>query len=145
MFDLDRFLIAQKSNYDIAFEEIKAGKKRSHWTWYIFPQLKGLGQSETAIFYAIENLAEAEAFLQHPILEKRLVAICEELLKLKTNDANAIFGNPDDLKLKSSMTLFDAASANENIFEQVLAKFFDGQTDQLTLHLLDTSSSIQDF
>lgn len=91
MYQFNRFLEAQQSDYLIAFAEIKAGKKRSHWMWYIFPQLKGLGRSDTAAYYAIHTTAEAEAYLEHPVLGNRLIAICEELLKLKTADANAIF------------------------------------------------------
>lgn len=109
--------------------------------WYIFPQLKGLGRSDMAAYYAIESLAEAQAYLEHPILGDRLIAICDELLQLKTADANAIFGHPDDLKLKSSMTLFDAVNAKEAVFDQVLAKFFDNERDQLTLDLLSANAT----
>lgn len=135
--NLNRFLAAQESDYTIALQEIKAGKKRSHWMWYIFPQLKGLGRSETATYYAIQSLTEAQAYLEHPILGARLIAVCDELLQLKTADANAIFGHPDDLKLKSSMTLFDAVNPKETVFDQVLAKFFNNEPDQLTLDLLN--------
>lgn len=134
--NLNRFLEAQQSDYTIALQEIKAGKKRSHWMWYVFPQLKGLGRSDTAAYYAIQSLAEAQGYLEHPILGARLIAICEELLQLKTADSHAIFGHPDDLKLKSSMTLFDAINATEKVFDQVLAKFFDNKRDQLTLDLI---------
>lgn len=135
--NLNRFLAAQESDYTIALQEINAGKKRSHWMWYIFPQLKGLGRSETATYYAIQSLTEAQAYLEHPILGARLIAVCDELLQLKTADAHAIFGHPDDLKLKSSMTLFDAVNPKETVFDQVLAKFFNNERDQLTLDLLN--------
>jgi uncharacterized protein (DUF1810 family) len=137
MYNFDRFLIAQESDYNTALAEVKAGKKQSHWMWYIFPQLKGLGSSDTAAHYAIDSLAEAEAYLQHPILGCRLIAICDELLKLSTNDANVVFGYPDELKLKSSLTLFEAAADQKTVFAQVLAKFFNEERDQLTLKLLD--------
>ena len=98
MFNLDRFVSAQNRDYPIAFQEIKTGKKQSHWMWYIFPQLRGLGKSSTAEYYAIVNTDEAGAYIKHPILGKRLIEICELLLSLDSNDAYAIFGNPDDLK-----------------------------------------------
>lgn len=137
MYNFDRFLTAQESDYNTALAEVKAGKKQRHWMWYIFPQLKGLGSSDMAAHYAIGSLAEAKAYLQHPILGDRLIAICVELLKLSTNDANVVFGYPDELKLKSSLTLFEAAADQKTVFAQVLAKFFNEERDQLTLKLLD--------
>ena len=133
---LTRFLDAQKSDYQTALSEIKNGRKRSHWMWYIFPQIQGLGFSETSRYYAIQDTAEAKDFLQHPLLGSRLVAICQELLKLSANDAHAIFGSPDDLKLKSSMTLFAAVPGADPVFQLVLNKFFDGARDPKTLRLL---------
>jgi len=119
--------------------EVKAGRKSSHWMWYVFPQLKGLGHSETSEFYGIENLAEAKAYLAHPILGERLIEICKALLELPTNDANSIFGFPDDMKLKSSMTLFAMAADNPEIFNQVLGKYFGGKPDQKTANLQNVS------
>src|SRR5665213_2039019 len=102
-YNLQRFINAQETSYQIALSEIKNGKKQSHWMWYIFPQIAGLGISETSKFYAIKNVHEAEEFLYHSVLGKRLIEICNELLNLETNDAHKIFGSPDDLKLHSSM------------------------------------------
>ncbi len=103
---LQRFLDAQQGVYEIALSEIKKGRKRSHWMWFIFPQIHGLGFSETSRFYAIKNIHEAAEYLQHPVIGKRLIEISNALIDLPTNEAHFIFGNPDDLKLKSSMTLF---------------------------------------
>ncbi len=133
--NLTRFIKAQESDYEIALSEIKNGRKRSHWMWYIFPQVQGLGFSETSKYYAIKDISEAEEFLKHPVLGKRLIEICNELLKLPSNDANRIFGSPDDLKLKSSMTLFGSLETNQ-VFEQVLDKFFKGGKDNKTLRNL---------
>lgn len=140
-FDLERFLKAQEQDYAAALSEIKAGRKRTHWMWYIFPQSAGLGLSEASRFYGIKDLAEARAFLNHPILGERLREITGELLALETSDANAVFGYPDDLKLKSSMTLFDAASASrDNVFARVLEKFFGGIRDQKTLEIISSEN-----
>lgn len=136
--DLQRFIKVQDNSFDAALAEIKAGRKQSHWMWYIFPQILGLGQSETSKFYAIQNIREATSYLQHPVLGKRLIGICHELCKLGTNNANAIFGSPDDLKLKSSMTLFSSLTNTDAVFEQVLAKFFNGSKDLRTLEILES-------
>jgi len=133
---LDRFLDAQKTDYAIALSEIKNGRKYNHWMWYIFPQIHGLGFSETSKYYAIRDIAEAEAFLSHPILGERLVAISKALLNLKETDANKIFGSPDDVKLKSSMTLFATLSRTDPVFQLVLDKFFDGEKDRTTLQII---------
>lgn len=98
---LERFVKAQEGSYEIALNEIRQGQKRSHWMWYIFPQIKGLGYSSTAQYYAIQDENEAENYLNHPILSKRLMEISEELLKLDSNNASEVFGYPDDMKLKS--------------------------------------------
>lgn len=132
---LQRFLDAQKTDYQTALAEIKNGRKRSHWMWYIFPQVQGLGFSETSQFYAIKNLAEARDFLSHPVLGNRLLEICNELLKLESNNAHSIFGSPDDMKLKSSMTLFASLNADP-VFELVLDKFFNGTKDNKTLDII---------
>lgn len=132
---IERFVKAQESDYAGALQEIKNGRKRSHWMWYIFPQLKGLGRSETAKYYGIENRAEAEAYLAHPVLGARLLEISEELLKLDGNEPIVVFGRPDNMKLKSSMTLFYLVSGNE-IFKAVLDKYFEGEMDGITISLL---------
>ena len=133
--NLERFVEAQKHSYSTALSEIKSGRKRSHWMWYIFPQIKGLGYSSTAQYYAIQSREEAEAYLEHPALGKRLVEISEELLKLKSSNAREVFGYPDDMKLKSSMTLFFLVSG-ETVFRQVIDKFFGGEMDERTKELL---------
>ncbi len=134
--NLERFLKAQEKDFPIALSEIKNGKKQSHWMWYIFPQIEGLGFSETSKFYAIKNIHEAEEFVNHPLLGSRLIRICNELLNLETNDAHNIFGTPDDIKLRSSITLFSFLSNAGPVFQKVLDKFFDGKKDSLTLGIL---------
>lgn len=134
--NLKRFTDAQATSYKQALTEIKAGRKRSHWMWYIFPQIQGLGFSEISKHYAIHNLAEAAEYLQHPVLGPRLVEICTTLLGLESSDANRIFGNPDDLKLKSSMTLFAAVPGANPVFQLVLTKFYNGVRDNKTLQMI---------
>jgi uncharacterized protein (DUF1810 family) len=134
--DLQRFLDAQATDYAQALAEVKAGRKRSHWMWYIFPQIQGLGFSSISKHYAIRDLAEATAYLRHPVLGQRLVAISLALVGLASSDASRVFGSPDDLKLKSSMTLFAAVPGADAVFEQVLAKFFGGVRDGKTLQVL---------
>ena len=135
MHDLNRFISAQERSYDAALREIKAGHKRTHWMWYIFPQIAGLGFSSTAQFYAISSMQEAKDYYAHPVLGKRLVEISEALLALDTSDAGAVMGYPDDLKLRSSMTLFLAASGDA-VFQKVLDKFYSGKPDSRTLSIL---------
>lgn len=135
MHDLNRFISAQERSYDAALREIKAGHKRTHWMWYIFPQIAGLGFSSTAQFYAISSMQEAKDYYAHPVLGKRLVEISEALLALDTSDAGAVMGYPDDLKLRSSMTLFLAASGDA-VFQRVLDKFYSGKPDSKTLSIL---------
>lgn len=135
--DLSRFTEAHKRDYKIAYMEVKAGWKRSHWMWYIFPQIKGLGFSSTSEFYAIKSLEEAKAFLADDYLGGNLREICSVLLNARTNKAQNIFGTVDSLKLCSSMTLFYIASDGEDIFRNVLNKFFDGQADTKTLEILN--------
>ena len=136
-FNLERFLKAQDSSYDIALQELNDGRKRSHWMWYIFPQLKALGYSETALYYGIADMEEAKSYLAHPILKARLVACCEAILLHKDKSALRILGDIDAMKLKSSMTLFAFASDEENsIFHQVLAQFYGGKMDQRTREIL---------
>jgi len=133
---LQRFISAQAHDYDTALGEIKSGRKRSHWMWYIFPQIAGLGMTDISRHYAIRDITEATDFLMHPVLGVRLTHICKALLELETNDAQAVFGSPDNLKLKSCMTLFDAVPATFPVFAQVLEKFYRGERDEKTLLLL---------
>lgn len=138
--DLKRFLDPQNETHQHALAEIKRGRKTSHWMWYIFPQLKGLGRSEAANFYGIKDLEEATAYLAHPILGKNLLEIAQVLLDLEGRTANQIFGTPDDLKLKSCLTLFAGIKNASPIFNEVLLKYFDGKPDALTLRLLETQA-----
>ena len=133
---LERFIKAQNGSYEKAFTEVSNGRKRSHWMWYIFPQVAGLGFSETSRYYAIKNLDEARAYLHHPVLGPRLIEICRALLELDSNNAGDIFGSPDDMKLRSSMTLFAEVENTDKVFILVLDKFFKGLEDDKTLHLL---------
>lgn len=137
--NLSRFVDAQKETYEIALKEIKKGKKTSHWMWYIFPQISGLGLSDTAKFYSIKNRNEATEYLKHDILGTRLIEICNELLKLPTNNAVEVFGHIDSLKLKSSMTLFSLIEFTHPAFQKVLDKFFGGMKDEKTIQLLNVN------
>jgi len=137
MSDLKRFLEAQENDFETALAEIRKGRKQSHWMWYIFPQIKGLGSSETSRFYAVKDRTEAELYLAHPVLGARLVEISEALLEIEGKTANQIFGSPDDVKLKSSMTLFGALKNTHPIFQSVLDKYFNGAKDLRTLQLID--------
>ena len=137
MNDLKRFLEAQENDYETALAEIERGRKQSHWMWYIFPQIAGLGFSSTSKFYAIKDRGEAENYLAHPLLGKRLIEISNALLKVEGKTANQIFGSPDDMKLKSSMTLFGALENTNPVFQRVLDKYFDSAKDQRTLELID--------
>lgn len=136
-YDLERFLTAQERDYDLALQEIRSGRKRSHWIWYIFPQLKDLGYSSTAKYYGIRDLDEAKAYLNEPTLRARLLEISKALLLIKENDPGSVMGYPDDLKLRSSMTLFAAADPEEPVFTQVLEKYFHGRPDERTLALIN--------
>ena len=133
---LDRFIDAQKEDYDMAFREISNGRKRNHYMWYIFPQMKGLGRSSTAKFYGIDGLEEAREYMENEYLRDNLINISSKLLDLDTNDPIRIFGNTDSKKLRSSMTLFELVSEN-TVFSQVLEKYFNGQRDELTLDLVN--------
>ena len=136
---LDRFLQALARSYDTALREIQSGYKRSHWMWYIFPQIQGLGFSSTAQYYAIADLQEAKDYLAEPTLRARLLEISNALLALNSNDPSAIFGWPDDMKLRSCMTLFQSAAPDQPVFGKVLDKFYDGQPDGRTLEILSRS------
>jgi len=131
-FDLNRFLTAQAGQYDVAIGELRSGQKRSHWMWYIFPQINGLGMSATSKRYAITSADEARAYLNHPILGTRLTACADTLLSIDGRSAAEIFGYPDDMKLRSSMTLFKQVAGANSIFELVLNKYFAGTDDNAT-------------
>ena len=141
-YDLNRFVQAQERDYERALSEVKNGRKRSHWMWYIFPQFDGLGFSATSKQYAIKSVAEAKAYLSHPILGPRLIACAEAALSVEGRTAHEIFGSPDDMKLKSCATLFAYVSPEGSVFEQVLNKFFHGDRDQKTLDLLARSPQV---
>ena len=133
---LDRFLDAQRGDYAAALAEVRRGRKTSHWMWYIFPQIAGLGQSSTARYYSIRDLEEAREYYAHPVLGQRLREISGVLLELRGSDPVAVFGGIDSMKLKSSMTLFAVAAPDDPIFQQVLDKFYGGKPDRWTLQLL---------
>lgn len=138
--ELTRFLDAQNQLYLKALSEVQNGKKETHWMWFVFPQLKGLGSSEVSRFYGISDLDEARAYLSHPVLGKHLIEISEAVLKLENTSATAIFGTPDDKKLHSSMTLFSQVIGANRVFEQVLQKYFSGLSDSLTLEILEANN-----
>ncbi|NHK28592.1 DUF1810 family protein [Parvularcula flava] len=138
-FDLERFVEAQKGFYDKALDELRAGCKRTHWIWFIFPQIEGLGHSPTAIHYSISGKDEAAAYADHPVLGPRLIECTEAVLAIDSSDATAVFGHPDNLKFRSSMTLFEAATGNDlfgPLFSKALEKFYDGERDGHTLERL---------
>lgn len=138
--DIQRFIKAQEKDYEEALLEVKQGYKRSHWMWYIFPQVHGLGYSETSKFYAINNIDEVREYLKNKYLYNNLINICEELLKLETNNPVEIFGEIDAMKLKSSMTLFnyicDLDKNRIDIFPKVLEKYFDNERDIKTINII---------
>ena len=137
-YDLDRFVKAQDKLYDVAYSEVKNGKKESHWMWFIFPQIQGLGSSNIAVYYSIESLGEAKEYMNHPVLGNRLIDISNELLK-HDKDINTIFGDIDSLKLNSSMTLFSLVS-EDKVFDKVIDKFYDGKKDDITLDIVKEKS-----
>ena len=134
--DLSRFIHAQEGDYERALAELRSGQKRTHWMWYIFPQLDGLGFSATARRYAITSIEEAAAYLAHPILGPRLQQCAEAVLRIEGRSATAIFGSPDDLKLRSCATLFAAVSPPGSVFDHLLTKYYHGERDAKTLQLL---------
>lgn len=136
-YNLNRFLAAQTVNYEQALAEIRSGQKRTHWMWYIFPQLDGLAFSPTSKLYAIKGLDEARAYLDHPILGPRLLECAEAAVRVEGRCASEIFGSPDDLKLRSCATLFACVSPPGSVFDRLLAKYYRGERDDRTLTLLD--------
>ncbi len=134
---LDRFVVAQKDVYSNVLLELSAGEKRSHWMWFIFPQIQGLGSSETAQFFEIQSITEAKSYLNNDILGSRIIECSNLLIKLAGSDIQDILGPPDDLKLNSSMTLFDSLHVN-SVFDKVLNLFYNGKRDQKTLSILSS-------
>jgi uncharacterized protein (DUF1810 family) len=139
-YDLARFVRAQESDYDQAMSEIHGGRKRSHWMWYIFPQFDGLGVSSTSRQYAIKSVAEAEAYLRHPVLGPRLLESVQAVLDVEGRSALEVFGSPDDMKLRSCATLFAGVSPAGSVFEQLLDRYFGGERDDKTLRLIGRQS-----
>lgn len=137
--DLSRFLDAQNKLYLTAFSEIKKGKKETHWMWFIFPQIKGLGTSDTANLYAINDLKEATEYLDHPILGKHLIEISELFLTFKRKSADGILGDLDARKLRSSMTLFSLVENTNPVFQEILDAFFSGESDPLTISIINST------
>ena len=136
MDNLERFIKAQKQDYERALKEIKNGKKLTHWIWYIFPQIKGLGYSKISKYYGIDDLAEAKAYLQNEYLKNNLLEITTALLNLDSNNPTEILGYPDDLKVKSCMTLFNYADESILIFKKVIDKYYNGEFDNKTIALI---------
>lgn len=141
--DLDRFIEAQKNTYNRALQEIKNGKKEGHWIWYIFPQIRGLGHSERANYYAIEDIEEATNYLKNPILYTRLIEISKALLEVEGKTAIEILGYVDAMKVKSSMTLFHFANPEEKTYIEVLNKYYQGEKDEKTIQLLQKNYQYQ--
>lgn len=138
-YDLGRFVRAQDGNYEQALSEIRSGRKRTHWMWYIFPQIDGLAQSPISKHFSIKGLEEARAYLAHPLLGARLLECGEAVVALEGRSAAEVFGYPDDLKLRSSATLFAAVLPPGSVFARLLAKYYAGVPDEKTLRLLDRS------
>jgi len=137
LFELSRFTSAQENIYDRVLSEIRSGQKRTHWMWYIFPQIDGLGHSTTSKHYAIKSIEEARQYLNHPVLGTRLLECAEAVFAIEGRSVSEIFGYPDDLKLRSSMTLFASVEDPGSVFVRVLDKYFHGERDVRTLHILE--------
>jgi uncharacterized protein (DUF1810 family) len=134
-YDLNRFVRAQEGDYAQVLAEIESGRKRSHWMWYVFPQFDGLGFSATSKLYAIKSVAEAQAYLAHPVLGPRLVECAGAVVRVEGRSATDIFGSPDDLKLQSCATLFAALLPASSVFDRLLGKYYGGERDGRTLQL----------
>jgi uncharacterized protein (DUF1810 family) len=139
-FDLSRFIYAQENIYDAVLAELRSGRKRSHWMWYIFPQIDGLGHSAVSKRYAIRSLEEASQYLKHPVLGARLLECADMVLVIEGRTVSEIFGYPDDMKLKSSMTLFSSIPEADPVFDDVLEKYFHGSLDFRTIRQLELLS-----
>ena len=138
-FDLNRFVQAQEADYEQALLEIQSGQKRSHWMWYIFPQIKGLGFSSMSQRYSIKSTDEAKAYLKHPVLGSRLQECAEAVLGVEGRSVSDIFGSPDDMKLRSCITLFSTVSTPGSVFHRILETYFQGVPDDKTLRRLGTT------
>jgi len=143
-YDLNRFVQAQACDYARALDEVRKGKKQTHWMWYIFPQYDGLGITSESKTYAIKSVAEAKAYLSHPILGQRLIECCEAAVAVDGKSASEIFGFPDDVKLRSCATLFAVVSSAGSVFARLLAKYFDGMRDEKTVHLMAITATTGD-
>ncbi len=141
MYDIDRFIKMQELYYEIALSEIKDGYKRTHWIWYIFPQLKGLGQSYNSEYYGLDSVDEVIEYMRNPYLRNNMIEICNELYKLDDSIEN-IFGYPDYLKLNSCMTLFEYSIQGEKIFGKIIDKFYNGKRDSVTLEMLERNNNV---
>jgi uncharacterized protein (DUF1810 family) len=139
-YGLDRFVQAQQDDFEQALSEIRSGRKRTHWMWYVFPQIQGLAFSATSQFYAIKSIEEARAYLAHPVLGPRLLECMEAVLHVEGRSAREIFGTPDDLKLRSCATLFALVSPPGSVFHRLLEKYYGGERDRKTLELLGIDS-----
>ena len=137
-YNLSRFIDAQETTYEGAMLELARGRKESHWIWYIFPQIVGLGNSETTKIFSIKSLEEGRAYLEHPVLGPRLVEACEILLTLKGTSINEVMGFQDDLKLLSSMTLFETFSESNSVFTRIIEIYFDSERDEATLEIIES-------
>ena len=135
-YDLKRFISAQEGIYDRVLDELRGGLKRTHWMWYIFPQIDGLGHSPTTRHYAVKSVEEARRYLRHPVLGTRLVESAEAVLAVQGCSVSDIFGYPDDMKLQSSMTLFALVAEPRSVFERVLEKYYQGKRDARTLQIV---------
>jgi Uncharacterized conserved protein len=140
-YSLDRFTKAHQRDYETAYSELARGRKRTHWSWWIIPQIEGLGMTDTSRKYSIKSLDEAKAFLNDPYLGKNIREIAKVLLSLRSDDATSIMGYPDDLKLRSCMTLFSEADPEEEVFQKVLDKYYGGKKDERTLEILKAQKS----
>ena len=138
--DLNRFVQAQRDDYERALSEIMGGRKRTHWMWYVFPQIDGLASSSTSKRFSIKSVEEAKAYLDHPVLGPRLLRCAEAVVGVEGRSATEIFCSPDDLKLRSSATLFAAVLPPGSVFDRLIAKYFGGMRDRKTLHLLDVAT-----
>lgn len=141
MYDIDRFIKMQELYYEVALSEIKDGYKRTHWIWYIFPQLKGLGQSYNSEYYGLDSVDEVIEYMRNPYLRNNMIEICNELYKLDDSIEN-IFGYPDYLKLNSCMTLFEYSIQGEKIFGKIIDKFYNGKRDSVTLEMLERNNNV---
>ena len=137
-YNLNRFIEAQVDSYESAMGELSRGRKSGHWIWYIFPQIDGLGSSDITKLYSIKSIEEAQAYLEHPVLGERLIESCEILLSLKDASMDEVMGFPDDLKLLSSMTLFEAISEPNSIFTKMIEVYFDDERDKASLRIIES-------